>query len=572
MHRGTPGRGVATRPDSTGEQARHPSWVPEGRGCCAKTASAVQDGQDEAGTKPDAFGDAETPSFGRGEEQDYGAFRCGRTRQGRTRQGRTRQGRTRQGRTRQGRTGCGEEGKQRRQELQALRPPLKSLALAGDGLSHVEILILASGAKDSGSHAIKVPERVRLFTLVAVVVLAAGCSSVTKAANMKTVSPRAASPVASIRWLVTQTGDSAVNGWLDGVDCVTATNCVAVGNEHSVNGQARALVETMNGGSWTSTVVPDASNIPGDWLLSVSCPKAGDCVAVGYFFSLKNGGTGHMLIETLAKGTWSVTPEPDLGSGVLDSFLNGVSCSTPTTCVAVGDTFESGRSSYQPLIVTLSNGVWSVSPSPSLRHAHGALFDVSCTSTTSCEAVGFTASSGANAEALVEALRDERWTIIPSPPSHNGIAPAGLDGLSCSGTASCVAVGPTPSPQTAIDVQTKRRWSAAASPELASGDNGSGLYGVSCTVKGICVGVGQIARGSASNPPAGAFGAPLGVLIETNSGGPWTIDTNPSGLPPDSGLHAVSCIDMTCVAVGQSGAVASSTSTGERTLIAQTQP
>jgi hypothetical protein len=117
---------------------------------------------------------------------------------------------------------------------------------------------------------------------------------------------------------------------------------------------------------------------------------------------------------------------------------------------------------------------------------------------------------------------------------------------------------------------TNGRWSTVTNPIPRAKDGATGLYGVSCTAPATCVAVGAVAKGFGSNAPDGAFGLPLGPLIESSSGGPWTITANPPGLPDNSGLHAVSCVGQTCVAVGQTGQFTTQMST-VNTLIVQTK-
>jgi hypothetical protein len=149
--------------------------------------------------------------------------------------------------------------------------------------------------------------------------LVAGCSSAGTSAKRST-STTASTSTAS-NWTVAQGGDQTLPGWLDGVDCVTATSCVAVGNESSATGSSNALVDTLSQGSWSAATAPGAPGSQGDYLFSVSCPSAGSCVAVGYYFSMtSSGGTGTILVETLANGKWSPTSTSSLGSGVTDSF------------------------------------------------------------------------------------------------------------------------------------------------------------------------------------------------------------------------------------------------------------
>jgi len=424
----------------------------------------------------------------------------------------------------------------------------------------------------------RVPKHLLIPSLVAVAIFAAGCSSAATSAKPpppSTAPPSTAPTSTTSDWTMAQGGKQALVGWLDGVDCVTATSCVAVGSElTAASTPGKALVETLNQGSWSSNTAPPAPGSDGDYLFSVSCPSVGNCVAVGYFFrKTSGGGNGTVLIETLANGTWSVTPTPSLGPNVADSFLYGVSCSAPTSCVAVGNSDAGDASTNAPIIMTLSNGSWDLSPPPNLGSQEaGGLLAVSCVSPTACTAAGYRATGPGPSSTLVESLSGDHWSVVSSPgsggPSLTIGAPTGLSGLSCVAT-SCVAVGQLTGPVPTLDILTNQRWSAASSPNPDTKDGATGLFGVSCTATTTCVAVGDLAKANGSNTPDGGLGLPLGTLIETDSGGTWAIAASPSGLPADSGLHGVSCVGKSCVAVGQSGQFTSSTST-TKTLIVQT--
>lgn len=393
-----------------------------------------------------------------------------------------------------------------------------------------------------------------LALLVPVTVLATGCSSSTSGLKP---------PVATYR---------SVAGWLDGVDCLTATSCVAVGNAASPSG-AQALVETLDRGSWSPTIAPPAQGSRGDYLFSVSCPRAGSCVAVGYSFTpTGTSGTGTLLIETLSNGNWALSPTPSLGSSAKDSFLYGVSCTTSTTCVAVGSVDTSDFSTSVPLILTLSRGTWSVAPTPSLPAEFGVLQSVSCPGPMTCTAVGYQATS-TSTETLVESFSGGSWSITPSPGSEGSIPGYGLwglTGISCTTSVSCVAVGQLAGPGPIIATLTNEQWSATSTPNPDSSDAATGLYGVSCSTTTTCLAVGALGNSFASNSAGvGELVSPIGALIETFSGGTWSVVPTPVGLPPDSGLHDVSCVGQTCVAVGQSGQVSTSP-TSTKTLILET--
>jgi hypothetical protein len=64
---------------------------------------------------------------------------------------------------------------------------------------------------------------------------------------------------------------------LNGVSCVSAADCVAVGG--LTNGSHQALAERWNGTRWSTERTPTPAS--GSLLWAVSCPAAADCVAVG---------------------------------------------------------------------------------------------------------------------------------------------------------------------------------------------------------------------------------------------------------------------------------------------------
>ena len=73
-----------------------------------------------------------------------------------------------------------------------------------------------------------------------------------------------------------------------GVSCTSATNCMAVGAAGtSKSGVAAAL--SWNGKKWTALGVPAPAKGDSSDFEGVSCPKAGDCVAIGQVG--KSGGT-----------------------------------------------------------------------------------------------------------------------------------------------------------------------------------------------------------------------------------------------------------------------------------------
>ena len=413
----------------------------------------------------------------------------------------------------------------------------------------------------------------------AVVVLFAACSSAVESKLSATSTTGSGSLQVASNWRVALAGTFAPLGWLDGVDCLAATSCVAVGTELSpVGPPGKALVETLSQGMWSASIAPAAPGSLGDYLFSVSCPVVGRCVAVGYSFSkTATGGKASMLIETLDNGKWTVTAAPSLSSDLSDSFLNAVSCATPINCVAVGNTDEGEFSTNRPLVLTLAAGTWSVTSSPNLEPnggllSSGALESVSCTSSTKCHAGGYRATT-ASIQTLVESYGGGKWSLMSSPgsgESNEEDGAWGLNGLSCSMATTCVAVGQLINREPILDVMNNGPWSATSGRNPSPQYGANGLYGVSCSMTSKCVAVGESADSFNYSAPDGALGLPLHTLIESNSSGSWSVEASPLGLPAVSGLHDVSCIQGHCVAVGESGQFVDSTSTS-KTLIIETR-
>jgi hypothetical protein len=137
---------------------------------------------------------------------------------------------------------------------------------------------------------------------------------------------------------------AAVHGayTLSGVSCTGIHFCEAVGYLGDDAGFF-TFVDTWNGSNWME---PATGMIEGASLASVSCASKSDCVAAGY------DGITTGRLQTLIErwdGKWSETPTPDHGTGT--NQLNGVSCFKAPDCAAVGY-FDDGSNSQTLAIVS----------------------------------------------------------------------------------------------------------------------------------------------------------------------------------------------------------------------------
>ena len=159
---------------------------------------------------------------------------------------------------------------------------------------------------------------------------------------------RAGSGAVTSGWYVATTPGTGADDILLGSSCANATQCweagVSMENIGSGSGSTFApLVETWNGTTWTLAPTPPVPDGHGGGLFDVSCVNGSDCWAVGAVLGANgDGNPSGTLIENWNGFAWSVVPSPTpTGPGVVGALLQGVSCSTASSCVAVGESTDS---------------------------------------------------------------------------------------------------------------------------------------------------------------------------------------------------------------------------------------
>jgi len=351
---------------------------------------------------------------------------------------------------------------------------------------------------------------------------------------------------------------------LRAVSCTGATACMAVG-EKTVDptnwSNGTTLVEHWDGTTWTVLPSPNPPGARRSVLLGVSCTKPTRCTAVGA--STPDDGNSYTnLVERWNGTAWKIVKTPNTVAKV--NLLYAVSCTSTTSCTAVGSAQPDGSSSTT-LVESWNGTAWTIAPSPNVVEAdQNGLYGVSCTSTTACTAVGSVRVAGSrNYDTLAEQWNGTAWTITPSlnpsPVSLNG-----LGAVSCTSATSCTAVGNYynanlgPGPVTLVEHWNGAAWNVVASPNPPT--EMSELSGVSCTTATACTAVG---RQSSSNTP-------MITLVESWNGTVWTVVANPNPAGYDqrgqSQFVGVSCTGAGgCTAIGSSNNYA--TGGGEKMLI-----
>ena len=263
---------------------------------------------------------------------------------------------------------------------------------------------------------------------------ATACTAVGSASNLSTgVSATLAEMWNGTAWSIQSTPNPAgTRAQLVGVSCQPATTCIAVGSAYSSTGVQATLAERWNGTKWSILATPSLAGTDFAQLSGVSCPSATECIAVGSEHSGGTFGTTTALAESWDGTAWTIQPTPNGGVS-----LSGVSCTSAIACTAVGS--ANGMFSMVALAESWDGAVWSIESTPDL--ANSSLSSVSCTATSACTAVGSAPDSVTGAPAiLAEAWDGATWSIQSTPALPPG-ASGNIAGISCTSSINCMSVG-----------------------------------------------------------------------------------------------------------------------------------
>jgi hypothetical protein len=175
----------------------------------------------------------------------------------------------------------------------------------------------------------------------------------------------------------TPSGVPGTGTQLAGVTCTSGTSCIAVGGSNGA-----PVADSWDGTSWTAQTVPtDAGGFPAA-LAGVSCGSPASCVAVGRYTPQSDF---HALIYRWDGTNWA--QQTATGYQNHSSALTSVSCSR-VVCTAVGNVVINGD--QQALAAHWTGTRWyrdtavAIPPRSSVSFLNG----VSCHTWDTCVAVG----------------------------------------------------------------------------------------------------------------------------------------------------------------------------------------
>jgi hypothetical protein len=247
------------------------------------------------------------------------------------------------------------------------------------------------------------------------------------------------------------------------VSCVSTNFCEAVGA-----GGTGATTEMWNGTSWQVQTRPGAADVQPQ---QVSCVSASFCLSADAFGN----------VDIWNGSSWSAGPAV---AGF--SAVSSISCSSANFCEAVGQG-PSGENA------AAWNGTsWTDQATP----AGSALTAVSCTAASSCEAVGQNVGQNGQVITLAESWNGSAWATQPTP-NPTATQGSSLSAVSCTSATSCTAIGQYQSGnvsnfgdyQTLAEVWDGTAWSLESTPDPSTTHDV--LLGVSCGASQMCTAVGQ---------------------------------------------------------------------------------
>ena len=326
----------------------------------------------------------------------------------------------------------------------------------------------------------------------------------------------------------TQPTPSPVGGdnGLAGVSCVSASDCIAVGNPPN----HPDAVLGWNGMSWSQLPAPVGA---GD-LTSIACTSASYCIAVGQ-------------ADSGLAGAWSWNGRGWTGQSAYNpkstqNILNSISCASSRRCEAVG-VHGNGGTTY-PLAEVWNGTRWARQPTPGAPN--GSLASVSCESASRCEAVG---QNTYTLTVLAMRLSGSQWVTQHTPQLATRSHPAET-GVSC-WSSGCTAVGETsdtPSAYASLafaESWNGRKW--ALQGPVGAGDPpnaGAAWTAVNCHSAISCVAVGAWANENVNETPA--------TLVSTWNGRTWAQQPSPNPGHSTNLLNGIACTGggAMCTAVG----------------------
>jgi hypothetical protein len=332
---------------------------------------------------------------------------------------------------------------------------------------------------------------------------------------------------------------------LHSVDCVTSTDCIAVGKQLLPGYVLKTVAEHWNGSTWKLLRSPNRPNYEFNFLESVSCVGPEFCIAAGASTKPK---AERPLIERWDGTSWTIQPVP-FSRKWPDMEPRSVSCTAVDACTAVGIKLFSPSAYPEPFVMRWDGQRWTYHGGEPPSTAGGTLEGISCVAPDTCEATGghtWQESGSFHGTDFALGWDGERWSYQPQP-NPGDLQKVYESRISCSSSAACTAVGEWNAShrfRPLVQRWDGTSWARQQLPNPPGGFVDTELGGISCPSDSACTAVGYWSTTHKDNP---AFPLAYGW-----DGSTWTLQSM-RDVPHSKGtyFYSVDCMaPSTCMAVG----------------------
>ena len=237
-------------------------------------------------------------------------------------------------------------------------------------------------------------------------------------------------------------------GGISAVSCAKAGECGAVGFYIDPAGKYRGYTVSQKNGTWgkieaiPGTAALNTTAFPNATLNEISCASPGNCSAGGSYTDA--GNAAQLFVVSEKNGTWgNAEAVPDLAALNTggDSQLTSLSCASPGNCAAGGDYSGDHPSTHSAFVVDQVNGTWGTAqaiPGLTALNTGGEAFgtSVSCGAAGICAAVGSYTLKTGVQRAFVASEWHGKWGDAEEVPSLERITSGRFASLS---SVSCVS-------------------------------------------------------------------------------------------------------------------------------------
>lgn len=289
-------------------------------------------------------------------------------------------------------------------------------------------------------------------------------------------------------WTVLSPVVKAGETTFDSVSCPSPLWCMAVGSITANSGAELPLAESWNGKSWkvVASITPRRTDL--DVLNGVSCTSPANCVAVGT-------SNNKLLVEDWDGTGWAVRAAPQPG-GATQSALTAVDCPSARFCVAVGSYANTTTGlPFLPLVASYNGHSWSAAGAVDQKGASGGILEsASCISVKGCMVGGSSENSAGVPTPLADWWNGTKWSVTTQPGLSGG--DSYFESVSCTSAQWCMGVGNSHNLATLVASWDGKSWTVRPYPHPGST---SVLNGVACVSANHCTAAGHYVLGSSGD-------------------------------------------------------------------------